>query len=106
MNSAERTSVFGNMVDMFKETWKGKSKPFKIDDPRLLNKYNLDESNGEIQANRFTASQPIEFMDANGRVQYNKRKLNELPQFLNNLTSNLAIPMIAAEIVFNHRFMR
>lgn len=106
MNSAERTSVFGNMVDMFKETWKGKSKPFKIDDPRLLNKYNLDESNGEIHANRFTASQPIEFMDANGRVQYNKRKLNELPQFLNNLTSNLAIPMIAAEIVFNHRFMR
>ncbi|CAF3942550.1 unnamed protein product, partial [Rotaria sp. Silwood1] len=106
MNSQEREAVFKNMVDLYKETWKGKSKPFKINDPKLLNKYNLNESNGEIQANRFTTSQPIEFVDANGRIQFNRRKLNELPQFLSQLTTNLAIPIIAQEVVFNYTFMR
>ncbi|CAF2768622.1 unnamed protein product [Rotaria sp. Silwood2] len=106
MNSKEREAVFQNMVDLYKETWKGKSKPFKINDPKLLNKYNLNESNGEIQANRFTTSQPIEFVDANGRIQFNRRKLNELPQFLSQLTANLATPIIAQEIVFNYTFMR
>ncbi|CAF2817680.1 unnamed protein product [Rotaria sp. Silwood2] len=106
MNSKERSAIFQNMVDLYKETWKGKSKPFKINDPKLLNKYNLNESNGEIQANRFITSQPIEFIDANGRIQFNKRKLNELPSFLNELTTNLAIPIIAQEVVFNYTFMR
>ncbi|CAF5208282.1 unnamed protein product, partial [Rotaria magnacalcarata] len=93
MSSAERTTVFQNMVDMYKETWKGKNKPFKVDDPKLVNKYNLNESDGEIQANRFTTSQPIEFVDASGNIQFNKRKLNELPQFINQLTANFAIPI-------------
>ncbi|CAF3919171.1 unnamed protein product, partial [Adineta steineri] len=106
MNSDERTIVFQNMVDLYKETWKGKNKPFKIEDPKLVNKYNLNESNGEIQANRFITSHPIEFIDDNGCVQFNKRKLNELPQFLSQLTSNLAIPIAAEEIFFNYSFMR
>lgn len=106
MNSEERKNVFQNMVDLYKETWKGKNKPFKIDDPKLITKYNLNDSNGEIQANRLTTSQPIEFVDASGRVQFNKRKLNELPQFLNQLTSNLAISLAAEEIFFNYSFMR
>ncbi|CAF3503979.1 unnamed protein product, partial [Rotaria sp. Silwood2] len=70
------------MVDLYKEAWKGKNKPIKIDDPKLVGKYDLKESNGEIQRNRFITSQPIEFVDVNGHVQFNKRKLNELPQFL------------------------
>ncbi|CAF4119197.1 unnamed protein product [Adineta steineri] len=106
MNSDERSVVFQNMVDLYKETWKGKNKPFKIDDPKLVKKYNLNESNGEIQANRFITSQPIEFIDDNGCVQFNKRKLNELPQFLSQLTNNLAIPIAADEIFFNYSFMR
>ena len=106
MNSEERRVVFQNMIDLYKETWKGKSKPFKIDDPKLVNKYNLGESNGEIQANRFITSQPIEFVDASGRVQFNKRKLNEMPQFLTQLTANLAIPLAAQEMFFNYSFMR
>ncbi|CAM4823526.1 unnamed protein product [Rotaria magnacalcarata] len=106
MNSSERTVIFENMVDLYKETWKGKNKPFKIYDPKLVTKYNLDGSNGEIQANRFTTSQPIEFIDANGRVQFNKRKLNELPQFLGQLTTNLSIPIAADEVFFNYSFMR
>jgi hypothetical protein len=106
MNADERKTVFQNMIDLYKETWKGKNKPFKIEDPKLVDKYNLTESNGEIQANRFLTSQPIEFVDANGRVQFNKRKLNELPQFLGQLTVNLAIPIVAEEIFFNYSFMR
>ena len=106
MNADERKVVFQNMIDLYKETWQGKSKPFKIDDPKLVSKYNLSESNGEIQANRFITSQPIEFVDANGRVQFNRRKLNELPQFLGQLTSSLAIPIAAEEVFFNYSFMR
>ncbi|CAF1679667.1 unnamed protein product, partial [Adineta ricciae] len=64
------------------------------------------DTNGEIQANRLTTSQPIEFIDANGRTQFNKRKLNELPQFVNQLTSSLALPIAADEIFFNYSFMR
>ena len=106
LSDVERKVVFQNLVDLFKETWKGKNKPFKIDDPKLVNKYKLDQSDGEIQANRFIASQPIEFVDAEGNIQYNKRKLNELPLFLSNLTSDIAIPIAGEEIFFNYSFMR
>lgn len=106
MSSEERKNVFQNVVDLFKETWKGKNKPFKINDPKLRDKYNLSELNSEIQANRFTTSQPVEFVDANGKIQFNKRKLNELPQFVSQLTTNLSIPIAAEEIFFNYSFMR
>jgi hypothetical protein len=102
----ERKTIVGNMIDLYKETWKGKSKPIKIDNQNLINKYSLSQSDGQIEANRFITSQPIEFVDINGEVQYNRRKLNEMPQFLSRLTPNLAIPVVAEEIVFNYRFMR
>ncbi|CAF2516523.1 unnamed protein product [Rotaria sp. Silwood2] len=105
LDETERKVIFQNVVDLFKETWKGKNKPFKIDDPKLVNKYKLDESAGEIQANRFTTSQPVEFIDADGRIQYNKRKLNELPQFLSKLAPDIAVPIAAEEIFFNYSFM-
>ncbi|CAF3642827.1 unnamed protein product [Rotaria sordida] len=105
LNDTDRKIVFQNVVDLFKETWKGKNKPFKIDDPKLVNKYKLDESAGEIQANRFTTSQPVEFIDVDGRIQYNKRKLNELPQFLIKLAPDIAIPIASEEIFFNYSFM-
>ena len=101
-----RKLIFQNVVDLFKETWKGKNKPFKIDDPKLVNKYKLNQSDGEIQANRFTTSQPIEFIDVDGRIQYNKRKLNELPQFLSKLAADISLPIAAEEIFFNYSFMR
>ena len=106
LNTDDRLAVFQNMVDLFKETWKGKNKPFKIDDPKLLEKYKLDQSDGEIQANRFTTSQPTEFIDSDGHVQYNKRKLNELPQFLSKLAADIALPIAATEVLFNYSFMR
>lgn len=105
LNTQERTAVFQNMVDFYKETWKGKNKPFKIDNPNLMHKYNLSESEGQIEGNRLIASQPIDFVDMNGQIQFNRRKLNELPQFITQLTSNLAIPIFAEEITFNYRFM-
>ncbi|CAF3372692.1 unnamed protein product [Rotaria sp. Silwood1] len=106
MDSQERKAVFQNLIDLYKETWKGKNKPFKIEDPKLMEKYHLTESNGEIQANRLTTSQPIEFVDVDGHIQYNKRKLNELPQFLTQFTTDLAIPIAAEEVFFNYSFMR
>lgn len=106
LDDTERKAVFQNVVDLFKETWKGKNKPFKIDDPKLLEKYKVNTSDGEIQANRFTTSQPVEFVDAEGRVQYNKRKLNELPQFLSKLAPDISIPIAAEEVFFNYSFMR
>ncbi len=106
LDDTNKKLVFQNVVDLFKETWKGKNKPFKIDDPKLLNKYKLDNSDGEIQANRFTTSQPVEFIDVDGRIQYNKRKLNELPQFLSKLAVDISIPIAAEEVIFNYSFMR
>ncbi len=106
LDDINKKLVFQNVIDLFKETWKGKSKPFKIDDPKLLSKYKLNPLDGEIQANRFTTSQPVEFVDVDGRIQYNKRKLNELPQFLLKLATDISIPIAAEEIFFNYSFMR
>ena len=106
LDEEDRKIVFQNVVDFYKETWKGKNKPFKIDDPKLASKYKLGHTDGEIQANRLTTSQPIEFMDAEGRVQYNKRKLNELPLFLSKLAADISVPIAAEEILFNYSFMR
>ncbi|UJR18077.1 hypothetical protein I4U23_004977 [Adineta vaga] len=106
MNSEERKHVFQNVIDLYKETWKNKNKPMQIDNQHLVSKYNLNETCGEIQANRFTTSQPIEFVDVNGQIQFNKRKLNELPLFVAQLTSSLAIPIACEEIFFNYSFMR
>ncbi|CAF0861282.1 unnamed protein product [Rotaria sordida] len=105
LKDKDRKIIFQNVVDLFTETWNGKNKPFKIDDPKLVKKYKLDQSNGEIQANRFTTSQPIEFIDFNGRIQYNKRKLNELPQFLIQLAPTIALSIAAEEMFFNYSFM-
>ena len=105
LKEEERKVVFQNMVDLYKETWKGKSKPFTVENSNLLSKYNLSQSGGAIEADRCITSQPTEFVNMNGERQYNRRKLNELPSFLTQLTGSLAIPIIADEIVFNYRFM-
>jgi hypothetical protein len=41
-----------------------------------------------------------------GRVQYNKRKLNELPHFLSKLDPDIALPIAVEEMLFNYSFMR
>lgn len=93
------------MVDLYKETWKGKNKPFKVQNSNLLSKYNLSGSDGELESNRLITSQPIMFVDANGQVQFNKRKLNEMPKFIAQLTASLALPLVAEEVMFNYQFM-
>ncbi|CAF4737356.1 unnamed protein product, partial [Rotaria sp. Silwood1] len=105
LDETEKEIIFGNMIDLYNETWKEKNKPFKIDNPKLIDKYHLIESNGEIPGNRLITSQPIEFINVNGKIQYNKRKLNELPQFLCKLSPNLAIPIVVTEVFFNYSFM-
>ena len=104
-NEAERTIIFSNMIDLYNETWHKKIKPLKIDNKKLIEKYHLFESNGEILADRLITSQPIEFIDSNGQISFNKRKLNELPQFLVKLLPDLAIPIAINEVFFNYAFM-
>jgi len=94
------------MIDLYNETWKGKNKPFKINDPKLIEKYQLTKSRGHMLANRLTSSQPIEFIDVDGRIQFNKRKLNEFPEFLSQFSTEFAIPMATKEFFFNYSFMR
>ena len=106
LNSDERSTIFQNVVDFFNETWKGKNKPFKTDNQKLIAKYQLNNGEWETQGNSLATSQPLEFIDAEGRKQYNKRKLNEFPLFLGQLSGALAIPLAASEIFFNYAFMR
>ncbi|CAF3962489.1 unnamed protein product [Rotaria sp. Silwood2] len=90
LDETEKEIIFGNMIDLYNETWKEKNKPFKIDNPKLIDKYHLIESNGEIPANRLTTSQPIEFVDVNdAKIQcsdYND--ITTLMQYFKDIPKN------------------
>ena len=98
----ERDSVFGNVVDFFKETWKDKPKPYKYSE-HVVAKMNLKSN--EAEAIRNTAIQPTKFVSNDGVVRYNKRKLTELPAFISQLRSNLAIPLSCDLIYFDYEFL-
>ncbi|UJR34569.1 hypothetical protein I4U23_027345 [Adineta vaga] len=106
LTEKQKTNLFRNMVDLYNETWSGKTKLLKLHDENLIKKYNLTDVNGEVQANRFISFQPIEFVDENGQTQFNKRKLTGLPHFLSKLEANVAIPIAAERIFFDYSFMR
>lgn len=103
MNSSQREIVFGNVVDYFNETWKNKPKPYKYND-YLKKKKKLDTD--EAQAIRDTATQKTVLIAEDGTIRYNKRKLSELPNFICNLTANLAIPLYCEHVAFNYDFFR
>jgi hypothetical protein len=90
------------VVDYYNETWRYKPKPFKLND--FVAKKNKMASN-EAAEIRDTSMQPTYVLDSKGNVLYNLRKLNELPSFLLQLTSNLAIPLSCQYVYFNYDFM-
>ena len=102
LNSIERNIIFSNLVDFFNETWKTKPKPFKYNE-YVAKKFKLNSE--EAQQIRDTSIQPTVFRDTNGVIKYNKRKIGELPNFIQNLTSNMAIPLSCDIMYFNFYFL-
>lgn len=49
--------------------------------------------------------QPTAFLDLDGNLKYNKRKIKQLPLFLSKLTPNLAIPLACEHVFFNYHFL-
>jgi hypothetical protein len=72
LNSAERETIFGNVFDFFNETWKHKPKPYKYNE-YIGKKLKLNED--KAKETRDTTSQPTKYIDPNGNVVYNKRKI-------------------------------
>lgn len=95
-------NVFGNVVDFFKETWKTKPKPYKYNE-YIGKKFKLSSENA--QEIRDTSLQPTVFSDANGTVRYNKRKINELPMFISQLSSNISIVLLCECVYFDFDFV-
>jgi hypothetical protein len=102
MNTGERERIFSNVVDFFNETWKYKPKPYKYNE-YIAKKMNLNSEQAEEIRN--TSVQSTAFTENDGKVRYNKRKINELPGFIASLTSNLAMSLACEHVYFNYRFL-
>ncbi|CAF1253546.1 unnamed protein product [Didymodactylos carnosus] len=93
---------------MYVENWRTKPKALPIVKEELIEKYRNQLQNGNILLNRHTASQPIEFIDSDGQVRYNKRKLNELTYLL-SLMAQKEYAMYFPEgekLFFDYEFLR
>ncbi len=102
LGDLEREVVFSNVVDFFNETWKNKPKPFKLNQ-RIVKKKHLTTE--VAQASRNTTSQTITFVGEDGIIRYNKRKITELPGFIEQMTPNISIPLASKHIYFNYEFL-
>lgn len=88
LNSSERVSIFSNVIDFFNETWKNKPKPFKYNS-YIAKKKKLNDTNAaEI---RDTSIQKTVVRKEDGTPIYNKRKINELPGFISEMSSDLSL---------------
>jgi len=101
INKLENETMFQNIFDFYNETWKAKQKPFELND-YLKKKLNVSGSN---MADRYIASQPIEYMADDGTIRYNKRKLTELPNCLANINSTYGLIKACELVFFNYDFM-
>ena len=90
------------MVDFFNEKWKQKPKPYRYN-KFVASKKNLKTQDAEEI--RDTSTQPTSFIDAEGNLKFNKRKLVELPRFILQLTPNLSVPLACENIFFNYQFL-
>jgi len=103
LNSDLRHKVFMNVVDFFNETWKFKPKPYTYNE-YIRKKKKLQEGAG-LEECRESDLQPTVYVDNDGNMRYNMRKINELPNFIAQLTSNVASPLACDLIFFNHTFL-
>ena len=92
-----------NVVDFFNETYKHKPKPYRYNE--FVAKKNHVDKDQVLEAKRETADQQTSFIDKNGKLKYNLRKINELPQFIAMLSANIALPLVCEQIVFNLEFL-
>lgn len=102
LNSADRESVFSNVVDFYNETWKNKPKPYKFNEFVAKKKKLASTETAEV---RDTSIQPTMFVDADGKVRYNQRKIFEMPGFVTSLTANLASVLACDYIYFDYNFL-
>ena len=59
----------------------------------------------EAEEIRDTSLQPTSFLDSDGNLKFNKRKITELPRFILQLTPNLSVPLACENIFFNYQFL-
>jgi hypothetical protein len=103
LDEKTREYIFCNVTDFFNETWKHTPKPFKYNE-FVARKKNLASTQSEEVRN--TGMQPTFLIDEKTKlVNYNKRKLREMPAFVSGLTQNLAIPLGAKYVWFNYHFL-
>ncbi|RMZ94530.1 NACHT and WD repeat domain-containing 2-like, partial [Brachionus plicatilis] len=102
LSDKERTAIFSNVIDFFNETWKNKPKPYKYNE-YLAKKFGLKDR--KSKETRETGIQATMFVDQNGTIRYNKRKINELPDFISKLTPNVSLPLICELVFFDLNFL-
>lgn len=102
LEKIEFETIFLNIFDFYNETWKGKQKPFEMNQ-YLMKK--LNKKNKQDKADRLISSQPIKFKSEDGKIKYNKRKLTELPNCLTNLHSSMSLEKACSLVFFNYEFM-
>lgn len=84
------------MVDFYNETWKHKPKPYKYNEFVAKKKKLNSTETAEV---RDTSIQPTMFIDGEGNVRFNQRKIFEMPGFVAGLASNLA-PILACDYIY------
>lgn len=103
LSSTEIDSVLFNIIDYFTEKWNKTPKPFAHTD-YVKTKFNLLRAESEVI--RKTKPQNIKFIDDEGNINYNHRKLNELPFFilkLNNLKAKISY--LIEHVYFDYDFI-
>jgi len=92
-----------NVIDFFNETYKHKPKPYRYNE--FLAKKNHIDKDQVLEAKRETADQQTSFIDKNGKLKYNLRKINELPEFIARLKPNMSYPLVCEHVFFNFEFL-
>jgi hypothetical protein len=103
LSQNEYVSLNKNLIEFYDETWLNKPKPYQLNE--YLRK-KLHKKNSSDVAERFLTPQPIKYIAVDGKTHYNKRKLNELPHCLSNISHTDYGIQKACELVFyNYDFM-
>jgi NACHT domain- and WD repeat-containing protein len=83
-----RHTIYANIVDMYSEKWRKRAKPFELND-YLRHKYKNDKRAMCGEADRLVNAQPIKYIEQNGQIKYNKRKLSELPHCIMSMRGQI-----------------
>ncbi|CAF1506773.1 unnamed protein product, partial [Didymodactylos carnosus] len=94
--------VIRNIIYLYLDKFKDRKKEFCIND-QLRKKYGLQSN--VVEADRLVMSQATEFCDSDGVIQYNRRKLKQLPHFLKKLSPNEKNLIISLEMIYNYQWM-